>query len=118
MTFARGLIKKSGRMTQVARTTFKSNSLPICSKLFHTNEDIALIRVSRLSRRCGCIIYTIQAYLMYASGLVPKLIQILGLVGGPLVFAYNTALIFGITFLAWVSIAVLPIVAWEVSLAL
>ena len=39
---------------------FKSNSLPQIGKLFQTNEDIVLLRASRLSRRCECIIYTIQ----------------------------------------------------------
>lgn len=60
----------------------------------------------------------LMAYLMYKSGLVPRFIPVLGLVGGPLVFAYNTGIIFGINFPAWVSIAVVPIFAWELSLAL
>ena len=33
----------------------------------------------------------LMAFLMYRSGLVPQFIPVLGLVGGPLVFAYNAA---------------------------
>ncbi len=60
------------------------------------------------------------ASLLYRSGLVPRFIPVLGLVGGPLVFAYNTARMFGVSeqILAWVAIGVVPIFAWEVSLAL
>ncbi len=61
-----------------------------------------------------------MAYLMYKTQLVPRFIPLLGLVGGPLVFAYNTAVLFGlcdrITSLA--GLLVIPIFAWEVSLAL
>lgn len=60
------------------------------------------------------------AYLMYRSGLVPRFIPVLGLVGAPLVFAYNAALLFGLAahLPAWVTIAVVPLFAWEVTLAL
>ena len=60
------------------------------------------------------------AYLLYRSGLVPRVIPVLGLVGAPLVFAYNAALLFGLSahIPGWVAIAVVPIFAWEVSLAL
>jgi hypothetical protein len=36
------------------------------------------------------------AYLMYRSGLVPRLIAVLGLIGGPVVFASSTAALFGL----------------------
>lgn len=35
------------------------------------------------------------AYLMYRSALVPRFIALLGLVGGPLIFASSTAVLFG-----------------------
>lgn len=59
------------------------------------------------------------AYLMYRSGLVPRFIPVLGLVGAPLVFAYNAALLFGFSeqIPAWVTLAVVPLFAWEVTLA-
>jgi hypothetical protein len=61
-----------------------------------------------------------MAYLMYKSRLVPRFIPVLGLVGGPLVFAYNTAKMFGISeqILSWAAIGVVPIFAWEVTLAI
>src|SRR5919201_2421845 len=45
----------------------------------------------------------LMAYLMYRSRLVPRFIPVLGLVGGPLVFAYNAGLMFGISeqILSW-----------------
>jgi Domain of unknown function (DUF4386) len=36
------------------------------------------------------------AYLMYRSGLVPRLIAVLGLIGGPLIFASSAAVLFGL----------------------
>ena len=38
----------------------------------------------------------LMAYLMYRSGLVPRFVPVLGLVGGPLVFASGAAQMFGI----------------------
>jgi hypothetical protein len=68
---------------------------------------------------CG-VNTTVMAYLLYRSRLVPRIIPILGLIGGPAIFAYNTARVFGASehTLGWTAIAVLPIFAWEVSLAL
>ena len=62
----------------------------------------------------------LMAYLMYRSGLVPRFIAVLGLVGGPLVFAYNVVKMFGNLdqMPAWAGLAVIPIFAWEVTLAL
>lgn len=68
-----------------------------------------------------CPVNTVlMAYLMYRSRLVPRFIPVLGLVGAPLVFAYNAALLFGLAahIPVWVTIAVVPLFAWEVSLAL
>ena len=61
----------------------------------------------------------LMAYLMYRSRLVPRFIPVLGLVGGPLVFAYHTAQMFGASeqILSWAAIGVIPIFAWEVTLA-
>jgi hypothetical protein len=59
------------------------------------------------------------AYLMYRSGLVPRLIAVLGLIGGPVVFASSTAALFGLypQVSVWGSIAAIPVFAWEMSLA-
>ncbi len=68
---------------------------------------------------CG-VNTVLMAFLLYRSRLVPRLIPVLGLVGGPLVFAYDAAKMFGITeqLPSWVAIGVIPIFAWEVSLAI
>ena len=62
----------------------------------------------------------LMAYLLYRSGLVPRFIPVLGLVGGPLVFAYNAAQMFGTSeqILSWAAIGVVPIFAWELTLAI
>lgn len=59
------------------------------------------------------------AYLMYRSGLVPRLIAVLGLIGGPVVFVSSTAALFGLypQVSVWGSIAAIPVFAWEMSLA-
>jgi hypothetical protein len=60
------------------------------------------------------------AYLMYRSRLVPRAIAVLGLVGGSLIFASGTAVLFGlyedlsIPGLA----AAAPVLAWELSVAI
>ena len=59
------------------------------------------------------------AYLMYTSNLVPRVIAVLGLIGGPLVFASGTAVMFGLyqQLSVWGAIAAIPVFAWEMSLA-
>jgi hypothetical protein len=60
------------------------------------------------------------AYLLYRSGLVPRFIPVLGLVGGPLVFASGAAQMFGIyeQISLWAAIAAVPVFAWELALAI
>jgi Domain of unknown function (DUF4386) len=60
------------------------------------------------------------AFLMYRSGLVPRFIPVLGLVGGPLVFASSAAQMFGVydQISVWAALAAVPVFAWEVCLAL
>jgi Domain of unknown function (DUF4386) len=59
------------------------------------------------------------AYLLHRSGLVARFIPVLGLVGGPLVFASGVAQLFGgyEQMSAWAAIAAVPVFAWEISLA-
>ncbi|MEV8530493.1 DUF4386 domain-containing protein [Streptomyces sp. NPDC051211] len=61
----------------------------------------------------------VLAWLMYRSGLVPRFIAVLGLVGGPLICASATAVMFGLYEQVSVagSLAALPVFAWEVALA-
>jgi hypothetical protein len=59
-------------------------------------------------------------YLMYRSGLVPRLIPAIGLVGGFLMTSSVIGQILGINepISVWSGIALLPIFAWELSLGL
>ena len=57
-------------------------------------------------------------YLMFRSGLMPRAMAVLGLIGGPLVCASGIAVMFGVfeAGSAWQGIATLPEIAWELSL--
>lgn len=59
-------------------------------------------------------------YLMYRSGLVPRRMALLGLVGGPLLCASGTAVLFGVfdAGSVWQGIATIPEILWEASLGL
>ncbi|GAB2869715.1 hypothetical protein GCM10027074_41700 [Streptomyces deserti] len=61
----------------------------------------------------------VLAWLMYRAGLVPRFIAVLGLVGGALICASATAVMFGLYEQVSVagSIAAIPVFTWEVSLA-
>jgi hypothetical protein len=56
--------------------------------------------------------------LMYRSGLVPRVIPLMGLIGGPLLLGSVTAALFGLHNLdsVWHTIAAAPIFFWELSL--
>lgn len=58
--------------------------------------------------------------LIYRSGLVPRLIPALGLIGGPLMISSVIGQVLGVNgqYSAWSVIALLPIFAWEFSLGL
>lgn len=60
------------------------------------------------------------AYLMYSSRLVPRFIAVLGLIGGPVIFASAIAVMFGLYQQTSTLglIAGLPVLAWEVTLAI
>ena len=62
----------------------------------------------------------LMAYLMYRSRLVPRFIPVLGLLGGPLVLASNTAVMFGLVgqYSSLPALAAIPEFAWELTLAL
>ncbi|MFG3224324.1 DUF4386 domain-containing protein [Kitasatospora sp. NPDC048194] len=60
------------------------------------------------------------AYLLHRAGLVARFIPVLGLVGGPLVFASGAAQMFGgyQQFSVWAALAAVPVFLWEICLAL
>ena len=59
-------------------------------------------------------------YLMYTSGLVPRPMALLGLIGGPLVMASGIAVLFGVfkAGAAGQAIATIPEFLWELSLGI
>jgi uncharacterized protein DUF4386 len=59
-------------------------------------------------------------YLMYRSGLVPRVIPALGLIGGPLMISSAIGQIVGVNeqYSVWSGIALVPIFVWELSLGL
>ena len=62
----------------------------------------------------------ILGYLMYRSGLVPPRMAMLGLVGGPLIVASGTAVMFGVDNAGGTlqSLASIPEILWELSLGI
>jgi len=62
----------------------------------------------------------ILGYLMYSSGLVPRKMAILGLVGGPLIILSGTAVMFGVVDAGGTvqSLATIPEFLWELSLGI
>jgi hypothetical protein len=62
----------------------------------------------------------VLGYLMYRSGLVPRRMAMLGLVGGPLLCASGIAVLFGVfeAGSAWQIIATIPEFVWELSLGI
>jgi hypothetical protein len=66
----------------------------------------------------ACVNALLLGSLLYRSGLVPRIIPLVGLMGAPLLFASDLAIMFGI----WeqvslpAGIATVPIALWEVSL--
>lgn len=59
-------------------------------------------------------------YLMYRSGLMPRAMSVLGLVGGPLVCVSGIAVMFGVFELGSVGqfVATIPEILWELSLGI
>ena len=58
--------------------------------------------------------------LMYRSGLVPRIIPLVGLIGAPILFASDIAVMFGLweQFSLPANLAVIPIFFWELSLGI
>jgi hypothetical protein len=59
-------------------------------------------------------------YVFYRSGLVPRWMPTLGLIGAPLLFSSSIGIMFGVnsSMSAWTGIATLPIFVWELSIGL
>ena len=59
-------------------------------------------------------------YLLFRSGLVPRWMPTLGLIGAPLLFSSSLGILFGVNdgMSAWTGIATIPIFIWELSIGL
>jgi hypothetical protein len=59
-------------------------------------------------------------YLLYRSALVPRVIPLLGLIGGPMLLASSTATLFGLypQLSVWSGIATIPVFFFELSLGI
>jgi hypothetical protein len=59
-------------------------------------------------------------YLMYRSGLVPRWMPTLGIIGAPLLFSSSLGTLFGVndSMSVWTGIATIPIFIWELSIGL
>ena len=67
-----------------------------------------------------CMSAVLLGTVMYRSGLVPRAIPLIGLIGAPLLITSTIAAFFGIIeqISAWSAIATLPVALWELSLGL
>lgn len=67
-----------------------------------------------------CMSALLLGTLMYRSGLVPRAIPLIGLIGAPLLITSTIAAFFGVIaqLSAWSAIATLPVAVWELSLGL
>jgi hypothetical protein len=67
-----------------------------------------------------CMSAVLLGTLMYRSGLVPRAIPLMGLIGAPLLITSTIAAFFGVIpqLSAWSAIATLPVALWELSLGL
>ncbi len=67
-----------------------------------------------------CMSALMLGTLMYKSGLVPRALPVMGLIGAPLLIASSIAVFFGVIepISTWSGIATLPVALWELSLGL
>jgi len=67
-----------------------------------------------------CLNALLLGTLLYRSGLVPRALPVMGLIGAPLLLTATIAVFFGIIepISPWTAIATLPIAAWELSLGI
>lgn len=67
-----------------------------------------------------CMSAILLGTLMYRSGLVPRALPVMGLIGAPLLISSSIAVFFGVIepISAWSGIATVPVALWELSLGL
>ena len=84
--------------------------------LVHVRNGAHLLGPGLMPAFNACLL----GYLMFRSGLVPRWMPILGLIGAPLLFSSSLGTLFGVNdpMSAWTGIATIPIFIWELSIGL
>ena len=93
-------------------------SLVTAARLFVALHDAAFLLGPTLLAGLGNGV--LLGYLMYRSGLMPRSMALLGLIGGPLVIAATVAVLFGVfkAGSSWQFIATIPEICWELSICI
>jgi hypothetical protein len=102
----------------LAGTAVDSNALSIAGRSLVAVHDGTFLLGPQFCAGFGNGL--LLGYLMYRSGLVPRGMALIGLIGGPLAFAGGTAVLFGLFDQSSGPLFVLtaPEIVWEASLAL
>ena len=84
--------------------------------LVHVRNGAHLLGPGLMPAFNACLL----GYLMFRSGLVPRWMPILGLIGAPLLFSSSLGTLFGVNdpMSVWTGIATIPIFIWELSIGL
>jgi len=84
--------------------------------LVHVRNGVYLMGPGLMPAFNACLL----GYLMYRSGLVPRWMPALGLIGAPLLFSSTLGTLFGVNdpMSVWTGIATIPIFIWELSIGL
>ena len=115
-----------GIIALLSVATLRQNGVPAAgdaASLVTTGQ--ALVAIQNWTFRIGQglmpgINALLLGYLLYRSGLVPRVIPALGLIGAPLIISSAIGQVFGINeqISVWSGVATLPIFLWELSLGL
>jgi hypothetical protein len=94
-----------------------SGTLVILGQSLVANYDWAFLVGQTLMPAMNALLL---GYVLYSSRLVPRIIPLLGLIGGPLMISSAVGEIVGVNphVSVWSAIALVPIFAWELSLGL
>lgn len=113
-----------GTVAVMAMVTLRDTGVPVTDPRALVTVGQSLIAVRDWSFALGTGVPALNAFflgwLMLRSGLVPRAIPVLGLIGAPLFGSWVAAYVLGIADAggAWHGIAVAPIFIWELSLGL
>jgi hypothetical protein len=106
------------RQDLAGTTGANAASLVIAGKSLVAVHDAAFLLGPTLLAGIGNGI--LLGFLMYTSGLVPRRMALLGLIGGPLIIAATVCVLFGVfkAGSSWQAIATIPEFIWELSLGI